>query len=338
MTHARPSLSDSREDSDGTVDSEGSTNVSSSLSDNVSLEDILKEQWKWSADVTDYVVSHIEGRSLKICTGLTPCCDVNLDILPLADCIGDFDLANYSVDDDGAVRPTAEAHHSLGGQFVQGDAFDVPYPDKSFDTVVSDPPWRGKSESERRALFEECIRLVDVGGLIIYNATWLPEAEKARLRKERFRQEDDFCGNPSFLTFYRRTADDLELIDHYDYPVDSHSRAVVMSRHVDSALVTNPNALDPNITSYHCPKCGCTRLGQLGETANPHDPYEYDLYECAAPDCGFRISESELQTQASHVEAVGPDSWTEWQSFIRAKGYSDWAEAMHDAGSAWMHS
>ena len=303
----------------------------------VDPNDALNERWKWGSSVTSFVADRLEGRSLKVCTGLSPVCDVNLDILPLPDVINEYNDADYTIDPvTHEVEPDAGAHAAFGGRFVQGDMLDLPFDDQSFETVVSDPPWRGKSEADRRRMFAECLRVCTIGGKLIYNATWLPEHARARLRDTRVRQEKDFWGCPSFLVFYRRTPDEYELLDYYEYEVDSHARALVMAKYVDADRITNPRAVDPNEGEYHCPKCGSTRLGQLDEVTNPHDIYEFDLYECMNPRCGFRVSEDELEQQADHIATAGVESWTEWQAFLAARGFTDWRDAIDRGGDRFL--
>lgn len=307
------------------------------LPNGVDPADALNERWKWSESVTTFVADRLEGRSLKVCTGLSPICDINLDILLLPDIIGEYEDADYAIDPVTLeIQPEAAAHEAFGGRFVQGDMVNLPFADQSFETVVSDPPWRGKSEADRRRMFAECLRVCAIGGKLIYNATWLPEHERARLRDTRVRQEKDFWGCPSFLVFYRRTPDEYELLAYHEYEMDSHARAVVMAKYVDPDRITNPRAVDPNEGKYHCPKCGSTRLGQLDEVTNPHDIYEYDLYECLNPRCGFRVSEDELEQQAAHIEIADVESWEEWQAFLAARGFTDWRDAMDQAGERFL--
>lgn len=300
----------------------------------IDFEQALNANWEWSDSVTDFITDRIEGYSLKVCTGLRPVADVNLDILPLQDLDGTDTDTPYHVDRaSGEVRPEYGAHEAIGGRFVQGDMFDLPFDDKTFDTVISDPPWRDKSEQECRQMFEECLRVCKVGGRIIYNATWLPEAARSRLRDTRFRQQNDFWGNSSFITVFRRLPDEYELVETYDYEVSPddgvdpeyipHNRRCVLAKHVDAELETNPYIPDSAEEAYHCPKCGGTRLYHLEAHSQPGP--NADTYECN--NCGYRLSESLLEAQASQFRKAPVDSLSEWKTYLEARGFDTWSEA-----------
>lgn len=293
----------------------------------VDADAALNENWEWSDPVTDFVADELEGRSLKVCTGLRPICDVNLDALDLARHAADSDAADYHVNDQtGRIHPTEDAHPAIGGRLLQGDMLALPVADRVFETVVADPPWRGQSAADREQLFDECVRVCALGGKLIMNATWVPAHERARRRETRVRQQRDFWGCPSLLVLFRRTASGVELMDHYEYPVDDHHSAVIWSTCIDTEALTNPKAVDPAAIEYHCPQCGSTRLGQLSEAANPHDIYEFDLYECLNHECRYRISEALLEEQASEMASVDVEDLAAWKAYLESRGFETWVE------------
>lgn len=135
---------------------------------------ILQKCWVWNGAVTEFVRSKIEGRSLNVCAGKNPICDVNMDLDP----------------QDKSI--------------IRGDMRLLPFKSNSFDTVVSDPPWK-ISYYERFKPFFECVRVCKVGGLIIYNATWIPmtPSKDVELLETWVRQDNDFS-NASVISVFRK--------------------------------------------------------------------------------------------------------------------------------------
>ncbi|TKX60667.1 methyltransferase domain-containing protein [Halorubrum sp. ASP1] len=243
--------------------------------------DDLKDTWTWSEGVTKTVTRLLRSPSLKVCTGNTPACDHNLDKDPL----------------DGVT--------------MQADAFNLPYRDCTFETTVSDPPWLAKSTEERRRLFEEVLRVTKPGGLIIYNATWIPENERATVRDQGFRQEGEFWGNQSFLLVYQKTPTDSELLEMYD--VDSDRRLSPDDfggnapwQDVDPEYLTDPRIVTPH-NEFRCPECGCSKLGQHRDVELSGN-YRWELYQCMNPHCGFRpMAEEIYEAREQRLSSEGVD-------------------------------
>lgn len=65
------------------------------------------DNWLWSESFTEFIVEHIDGFSLKICPGLRPIADINLDIKDLST-VAASDDADFTVrdihDDDTSVE------------------------------------------------------------------------------------------------------------------------------------------------------------------------------------------------------------------------------------------
>lgn len=95
---------------------------------------ILQKCWVWNDSVTEFIKSKISGYSLNVCAGKNPLCDVNIDLDPQAD----------------KVR--------------KGDMRLLDFDDNTFDTVVSDPPWK-IGYYERMRPFFECVRVCKLGGV-----------------------------------------------------------------------------------------------------------------------------------------------------------------------------
>lgn len=296
------------------------------------------DNWEWSDDFTEFVHDRIDGFSLKICTGLRPICDVNLDIKRL-DEVAESDEATFSIepitdsDDDQlqAVHETLQDTADPGivygqvtadnpsdadlynGVACSGDMFELPFKDNSFDTVVSDPPWLNLSTDERKSMFEEVVRVTKPAGNILYNATWVPTDEHTRQYDLRFRQQKDFWGGPSFIALHRRVARDVpELFEAHDYesveryPKESSFWSEAYS---PEALSTEHNT-DPKLISGHpehraycCPACGCSQLGHLRTPEFEAEDGRFPLYECH--NCRFRVARPVVQrvAQALHEAA-----------------------------------
>ncbi len=135
---------------------------------------ILQKSWIWNESVTNFIKDKIEGYSLNVCAGKNPICDVNMDLDP----------------QDKKV--------------IRGDMRLLPFKSNTFDTVVSDPPWK-ISYYERFKPFFECVRVCKVGGTIIYNATWIPmtPSRDVELQEVWVRQDNDFS-NASIISIFKK--------------------------------------------------------------------------------------------------------------------------------------
>jgi ubiquinone/menaquinone biosynthesis C-methylase UbiE len=141
---------------------------------------ILQKCWIWNDSVTNFVKDKIEGYSLNVCAGKNPICNVNLDLDP----------------QDKSI--------------LKGDMRLLPFKSNTFDTVVSDPPWK-IGYYERFKPFFECVRVCKVGGRIIYNATWIPStpSKDVELKEVWVRQDNDFS-NTSIISMFEKVKDTIE--------------------------------------------------------------------------------------------------------------------------------
>jgi len=137
---------------------------------------ILQKCWIWNETVTNFVKDRIYGYSLNVCAGINLLCDVNLDLDPK----------------DKSI--------------IRGDMRLLPFKSNTFDTVVSDPPWK-IGYYERFKPFFECVRVCKVGGSIIYNATWIPStpSKDVELKEVFVRQDNDFS-NVSVISIFKKIA------------------------------------------------------------------------------------------------------------------------------------
>jgi len=137
----------------------------------------LQKSWVWNDTVTNFVSTRVHGYSLNVCAGLNPICSVNLDLDPK----------------DRTI--------------IKGDMRLLPFEANTFDTVVSDPPWK-ISYYERFRPFFECVRVCKVGGRIIYNASWIPMCPSGdvKLLETWIRQDSNFT-NASVISVFKKIQD-----------------------------------------------------------------------------------------------------------------------------------
>jgi hypothetical protein len=140
----------------------------------------LQKCWVWNDTVTQFVKDRVLGYSLNVCAGLNPICSVNLDLDPK----------------DKSI--------------LKGDMRLLPFAPNTFDTVVSDPPWK-IGYYERFRPFFECVRVCKVGGVIIYNATWIPMCPSGdvELLETWVRQDSNFT-NASVISIFKKLRDNPE--------------------------------------------------------------------------------------------------------------------------------
>lgn len=135
---------------------------------------ILQQVWVWNDSVTEFVKSRIKGYSLNICAGRNPLCDVNIDLDPK----------------DRSI--------------LKGDMRLLQFETGTFDTVISDPPWK-IGYYERFRPFFEAVRVCKIGGRIIYNAYWIPMTPSGDAeRKETWIRQDKNFTNASVISIFEK--------------------------------------------------------------------------------------------------------------------------------------
>jgi len=133
---------------------------------------LFRKAFVWEKEVEDFVRSQMFGRTLNVCCGASALGDTRVDILP---------------------PPETTA---------------LPFRNGEFDTVISDPPWEISYYRRMRPFFE-CNRVCKVGGRVIYNAKWIPEARSVRLEEVYVRRTAQF-GNVSVICLFTKLTDEYD--------------------------------------------------------------------------------------------------------------------------------
>ena len=111
----------------------------------------FRKAWSWPKGVEDFVNHFLESPSLHVFCGESLLGDVRVDL--------------YS---DAAD--------------IKADAFNLPFPDESFQSVLADPPWH-LAYHLRPKLIRELARVLRTGGKLIWNAPWWPNSRKLEVRE-----------------------------------------------------------------------------------------------------------------------------------------------------------
>jgi hypothetical protein len=135
----------------------------------------LSSCWVWDKTVNDFARENIIGKSINICAGLSDVGDVKVDLEPKLEGV------------------------------IKADMNNLDYEDNSFDTVISDPPWK-IGFFQRTAPFLECVRICKVGGRIIYNSTWKPISKYVKLESQVIRTDNNWS-NVSVIWIFTKIAD-----------------------------------------------------------------------------------------------------------------------------------
>jgi len=128
--------------------------------------------WRWPADFERFVSERVAGHSLNVCAGQSDVGDVKVDAEP---------------QQPGVIKANMR---------------NLPFDDATFDTVVSDPPWKIGYYQRFRPFFE-CVRVCKPRGRILYNATWIPESDVCHLKELRVRQDEEFS-NASIFSYFTK--------------------------------------------------------------------------------------------------------------------------------------
>jgi len=118
------------------------------------------------------------GYSLNVCAGKSTLGDVKVDLYPQAEGVMKADMRN------------------------------LPFEDNTFDTVISDPPWKIGFYHRMKPFFE-CVRVCKIKGRIIYDAYWIPTSKLVKLEELYVRQDTDWF-NTSVISVFKKVSDVLD--------------------------------------------------------------------------------------------------------------------------------
>ena len=137
------------------------------------------KSWEWPIEITDQVESRLQpGETLNICAGASRLGDIKVDLDP------------------------------RNAQVQKGDMRALEFETGRFDNVIIDPPWK-LGYYQRFRPFYEAVRVARIGGLIFYNATWIPHADNTDLL-EVYVRRDSHWGNVSVVSIFKKTGVDPE--------------------------------------------------------------------------------------------------------------------------------
>lgn len=137
----------------------------------------FREAFMWEEEIEDFVKERIKGYTLNVPCGKSKLGDVRLDLDP-----------NLSM---------REAY-----DFFKDN---LPYEHNTFDTVISDPPWK-IGHYFRPKLFFRLVEVCKIHGQIIYNATWIPTSKYVKLKETYIRQSSQFS-NVSIISVFEKISD-----------------------------------------------------------------------------------------------------------------------------------
>lgn len=132
----------------------------------------LQRCWIWNGTVENFVKQKIKGYALNICAGKSKLGDVKIDLDPKDKSIIKMDMKKLN------------------------------FKDNTFDTVIQDPPWK-IGYYDRWKPFFECIRVCKIGGIIIYNAYWIPQSDDVKLLEAWVRSDEPFT-NTSIISVFKK--------------------------------------------------------------------------------------------------------------------------------------
>jgi len=128
----------------------------------------------WEKEIEDFVKDRMKGYTLNVPCGTSQLGDIRLDI-----------KADFSM---------REAYDFFNDS--------LPFSDNTFDTIISDPPWK-IGHYFRPKLFFKLVEKCKIGGIIIYNATWIPTSKYVKLKEVWVRQSSQFS-NVSIISVFEK--------------------------------------------------------------------------------------------------------------------------------------
>lgn len=138
---------------------------------------LFRPAFVWEREVEDFVRERMKGYTLNVPCGQSKLGDVRLDLDPKLSMRGAYDFFKDKLN----------------------------FPDNTFDTIISDPPWK-IGHYFRPRLFFSLVEKCKVGGQIIYNATWIPTSKYTELKEVWIRQSSQFS-NVSIISVFEKIKD-----------------------------------------------------------------------------------------------------------------------------------
>lgn len=137
----------------------------------------FRPAFMWEKEIEDFVKERMKGYVLNVPCGKSQLGDVRLDLDPKLSMRGAYDF----------FKDKLEFEHN------------------TFDTVISDPPWK-IGHYFRPRLFFRLVEVCKIGGEIIYNATWIPTSKYVKLKECWIRQSSQFS-NVSIISVFEKIAE-----------------------------------------------------------------------------------------------------------------------------------
>ena len=137
----------------------------------------FRPAFMWEEEIEEFVKKKIKGYTLNVPCGLSKLGDVRIDLDPKLSMRGAYDFFKDELD----------------------------FPDNTFDTIISDPPWK-IGHYFRPKLFFKLVEKCKIGGIIIYNATWIPTSKYVKLKECWIRQSSQFS-NVSIISVFEKIKD-----------------------------------------------------------------------------------------------------------------------------------
>jgi len=109
---------------------------------------VFIKSWAWPGEVETFLAEKAQGFTIHVCSGSS-------------------DLGDLTIDQ---FMPA----------MVKGDMYNLPIKTGVADTVICDPPW-GIARHVRMKLIFELRRVLKVGGILLFNAPWLPQVPGLKL-------------------------------------------------------------------------------------------------------------------------------------------------------------
>lgn len=139
-----------------------------------------KKAWSFPERTEKFIKSKSSGKILHVCCGSSKFGDVRIDIEP---------------QDKGVIK---------------ADIFHLPIKEQSFDTVICDPPWHIPYHL-RTKIHYELRDACKMGGIIIFNAPWVPNIKHCRLLDIFVGLRSFTMANISLITIYQKYQEQLFL-------------------------------------------------------------------------------------------------------------------------------